>query len=132
MTGISGLESQVKNKQITTVESKSEIRQQNSNIDKVSNILDKQIISTNFCSTSCPIEGISHEQTATKLYESTIIQHENECIVIIKPKEILNDKKGDSIHEKDEKSLRILFQNINSLRPQNTEKWKEPIDRFTH
>jgi hypothetical protein len=49
-----------------------------------------------------------------------------------KLQDISNKRKGDDIHDKENNQLRILFQNINSLRPQNLEKWKATIERSTH
>jgi hypothetical protein len=40
---------------------------------------------------------------------------------------IQNALKGDDTSQKDNNQLRILFQNVNSLRPQNQEKWKSSI-----
>jgi hypothetical protein len=45
---------------------------------------------------------------------------------------IKNDKKGDMINNKETNDYRLLFQNINSLRPQNMEKWKATIERINH
>jgi hypothetical protein len=50
----------------------------------------------------------------------------------VQQKSVCNDKKGDSIHTKEPTSIRILFQNINSLRPQNLDKWKASIERVQH
>jgi hypothetical protein len=40
---------------------------------------------------------------------------------------ILDDVKGDTLDEKQENHLRIMFQNINSLRPNTTDKWEATI-----
>ena len=47
-------------------------------------------------------------------------------------RQINNENKGDTIESKGNNNIRIMFQNINSLRPQNLEKWKATIDRSNH
>jgi hypothetical protein len=44
--------------------------------------------------------------------------------VITEPITVLNEIKGDSFKNKMDNNIRILYQNINSLRPKNMEKWK--------
>jgi hypothetical protein len=45
---------------------------------------------------------------------------------------IANLRKVDDIQQKERMALRIYSQNINSLRPQNMEKWKGTLDRIKH
>jgi hypothetical protein len=40
---------------------------------------------------------------------------------------LLNEIKGDTMDEKEKDTLRIMFQNINSLRPHSTDKWEATI-----
>jgi hypothetical protein len=50
----------------------------------------------------------------------------------VNQKVVKNGPKGDNIYEKDPTSIRILYQNINSLRPQNLDKWKASIERVQY
>jgi hypothetical protein len=43
---------------------------------------------------------------------------------------VANCKKGDEIEEKTSGDIRLLYQNINSLRPTTLDKWKATIDRI--
>jgi hypothetical protein len=57
---------------------------------------------------------------------TTLNDVEQEEIVRI----LLNDIKGDTLDEKQNDTLRIMFQNINSLRPNNTDKWEATLKQM--
>jgi hypothetical protein len=43
---------------------------------------------------------------------------------------LINNIKGDTLDQKDKDQLRIIFQNINSLRPSTTDKWEATITQM--
>jgi hypothetical protein len=43
---------------------------------------------------------------------------------------LINDIKGDTLDQKDKDQLRVIFQNINSLRPSTTDKWEATIKQM--
>jgi hypothetical protein len=43
-----------------------------------------------------------------------------------------NLEKGDNVDDKSEGDIRLIYQNINSLRPKTTDKWRATLDRVEH
>jgi hypothetical protein len=48
------------------------------------------------------------------------------------PFSVKNEAKGDDIHNKNQQDLRIMFQNVNNLRPQSLDKWKASLERIKY
>jgi hypothetical protein len=57
---------------------------------------------------------------------TNLTTQEQEDIISI----LVNDIKWDTLEEKQQDQLRIFFQNINSLRPNNTDKWEATIKQL--
>jgi hypothetical protein len=47
-------------------------------------------------------------------------------------KTVFNPSKGNEINTKRKNDTRIIYQNINSLRPKTTDKWKATLDGMHH
>jgi hypothetical protein len=59
----------------------------------------------------------------------TIILHKNISDLSIETRLLFNPHKGNNIESKHENNVRIIYQNINSIKPKNTNKWKSTLER---
>jgi hypothetical protein len=99
------------------------------NIINDKNIINKHTVNAERELNSRNVTECSEENN---IIDSTYCNTSENIVSCVLSKTVFNPSKGNEITSKRKNDTRLIYQNINSLQPKTTDKWKATIDRIHH